>query len=300
MLYHIKFLKVPTPTKEGLKSVLTLSNDLGDDLFYGSAEIGLESGRKRTKVSWSPGDRSVTVISPMGPTYRATVLSSRDDLHPDSPARFLDLYAVSEGGKYPAKAIRKFDEIPLTIKEDSGNSIASHVWDAGVTLAHTLTKQRIYDITCKDSSQKLRILELGAGCGIVGLAVEKHLGGQGHVILSDLEDARECAEESISLNKSAATFMALDWADEDVSVEDIDLIIVADCTYNMDMYEVLVACLERLLAANEGAKVVIGHKMRNEQESEFFDMLEERLHVEKDGSESVGVDVRVVVAGRKA
>lgn len=242
----------------------------------------------------------MTVISPMGPTYRATVLSSRDDLHPDSPARFLDLYAVSEGGKYPAKAIRKFDEIPLTIKEDSGNSIASHVWDAGVTLAHTLTKQRIYDITCKDSSQKLRILELGAGCGIVGLAVEKHLGGQGHVILSDLEDARECAEESISLNKSAATFMALDWADEDVSVEDIDLIIVADCTYNMDMYEVLVACLERLLAANEGAKVVIGHKMRNEQESEFFDMLEERLHVEKDGSESVGVDVRVVVAGRKA
>ncbi|KAG5368791.1 UPF0665 family protein [Yarrowia sp. E02] len=301
MLYHIKFLKVPTATKEGYKSVLTLSNDLGDTLFHGSAEIGIEVGKRRSKVTWSPGDRSVTVITCAGPVFRATVLSSRDELFPDEPARFLDLYAQAVNGKFPAKSIRKFDSIPLTIKEDTGNSIARHVWDAGVTLAHMLTKQRIYDQICrKDSSQKIKILELGAGCGIVGLAVEKHLGGQGSLILSDLEEARECAEESIALNQSSASFMALDWADEDVSkLADLDLIIVADCTYNMDMYETLVGCLERLLAMNPGAKVVIGHKMRNEQEVEFFDMLEQRLKVEEDATESVGVDVRVVVVGKR-
>ncbi|KAG5360714.1 UPF0665 family protein [Yarrowia sp. B02] len=299
MLYHIKFLKVPTPTKDGYKSVLTLSNDLGDALFHGSADIGIEVGKRRSKVTWSPGDRSVTVITPPGPTFRATVLSSRDELYPDQPARFLDLYAQAVNGKFPPKSIRKFDSIPLTIKEDTGNSIARHVWDAGVTLAHTLTKHRIYNITGKDSSQQVRILELGAGCGIVGLAVEKHLGGQGSLILSDLEEARECAEESIALNNSQASFMALDWAEEDVKLRDLDLIIVADCTYNMDMYETLVACLERLLDANPSAKVVIGHKMRNEQESDFFDMLEQRLKVEEDLTESVGVEVRVVVAKKK-
>ncbi|AOW02496.1 putative methyltransferase-domain-containing protein, partial [Yarrowia lipolytica] len=301
MLYHIKFLKVPTATKEGYKSVLSLSNDLGDALFHGSAEIGIEVGKRRSKVTWSPGDRSVTVITAPGPIFRATVLSSRDDLFPDQPARFLDLYAQAVNGKFPAKSIRKFDSIPLTIKEDTGNSIARHVWDAGVTLAHTLTKERIYEqITGKDSSQQVGILELGAGCGIVGLAVEKHLGGQGSLILSDLEEARECAEESIALNNSSASFMALDWADEDVSqLTNLDLIIVADCTYNMDMYETLVACLERLLKANPSAKVVIGHKMRNEQESEFFEMLEQRLKVERDSTESVGVQVRVVVAKMK-
>jgi predicted nicotinamide N-methyase len=301
MLYHIKFLKVPTATKEGYKSVLSLSNDLGDALFHGSAEIGIEVGKRRSKVTWSPGDRSVTVITAPGPIFRATVLSSRDDLFPDQPARFLDIYAQAVNGKFPAKSIRKFDSIPLTIKEDTGNSIARHVWDAGVTLAHTLTKERIYEqITGKDSSQQVGILELGAGCGIVGLAVEKHLGGQGSLILSDLEEARECAEESIALNNSSASFMALDWADEDVSqLTNLDLIIVADCTYNMDMYETLVACLERLLKANPSAKVVIGHKMRNEQESEFFEMLEQRLKVERDSTESVGVQVRVVVAKMK-
>lgn len=243
----------------------------------------------------------MTVITAPGPIFRATVLSSRDDLFPDQPARFLDLYAQAVNGKFPAKSIRKFDSIPLTIKEDTGNSIARHVWDAGVTLAHTLTKERIYEqITGKDSSQQVGILELGAGCGIVGLAVEKHLGGQGSLILSDLEEARECAEESIALNNSSASFMALDWADEDVSqLTNLDLIIVADCTYNMDMYETLVACLERLLKANPSAKVVIGHKMRNEQESEFFEMLEQRLKVERDSTESVGVQVRVVVAKMK-
>lgn len=302
MLYHIKFLKVPTATKEGYKSVLTLSNDLGDALFHGSADIGIEVGKRRSKVTWSPGDRSVTVITAPGPVFRATVLTSRDNLYPDQPARFLDLYAQAVNGKFPAKSIRKFDAIPLTIKEDTGNSIARHVWDAGVTLAHTLTKQRVYEqITGKDSSQKVRILELGAGCGIVGLAVEKHLGGQGDLILSDLEEARECAEESIALNQSSASFMALDWADEEVSSQlaDLDLIIVADCTYNMDMYETLVSCLERLLEANPAAKVVIGHKMRNEQESDFFDMLEQRLKVEQDQTESVGVEVRVVVASKR-
>lgn len=300
MLYHIKFLKVPTLTKEGLRAVLTLTNDLGDQLFHGSAEIGIESGKNRTKVSWKAGSRSVNVMAPLGKTFRATVLSSQDQLH-EEPARFLDLYAVAEGPVFPAKALRRFDSIPLVIKEDSGNSIARHVWDSGVTLAHSLTADRLEAIT--GERDHVTVLELGAGCGIVGLAVEKHLtkaGVANKVILSDLEDARECAEQSMSLNSSQATFEALDWADPSTMTRtDIDLVLVVDCTYNMDMYDTLLACLEQLLEKNPAAKVVIGHKTRDEQESVFFDLLEEKLEVIEDKEENMGVSVRVVVAGKK-
>jgi predicted O-methyltransferase YrrM len=117
--------------------------------------------------------------------------------------------------------------------------------DAGVTLAC-----HISDLLDKDSAitkallpsssaGALKVLELGTGCGIVGIAIGQVIRGS-RVLLTDLVEAQEIIDRNIGLanltNGSILAFQELDW-DNNLSVSlqsSYDLILAADCTYNSD------------------------------------------------------------------
>jgi methylase of polypeptide subunit release factors len=121
--------------------------------------------------------------------------------------------------------------------------------DAGIALActtssldrnedHTLRK----GLSRSKDTGRYRILELGAGCGIVGIAIAQVL-TETDVILTDLPEAQEIVERNISrahlAKESTLAFQVLDWdvelpANLQTPSSSLDLVIAADCTYNSD------------------------------------------------------------------
>ena len=95
-----------------------------------------------------------------------------------------------------------------------------------------------------DSGASLKVLELGTGCGIVGMTLASVVPNC-NVHLSDLPEAREIIERNIiyySLqltNGSKLTFEELDW-DNELPARyvrpggRVDLVLASDCTYNAD------------------------------------------------------------------
>lgn len=127
--------------------------------------------------------------------------------------------------------------------------------------------------------RRLRVLELGAGCGIVGIAFAQLV--KCDMCLSDLEDAREV----LASNMDSASLLAgssiqsevLDWATslEDSSNANYDLILVSDCIYNPDSSVHLVEMLRKLATRVPDTLILVGFKRRHEADTVFFDRMRE-------------------------
>jgi methylase of polypeptide subunit release factors len=98
-----------------------------------------------------------------------------------------------------------------------------------------------------EGKARLQVLELGTGCGIVGISIAQGV-PKADIILTDLPEAEEIVQKNIyqaTLAKdSTLRFHTLDW-DDQISKDlnnwsdcphctELDLIIAADCTYNPD------------------------------------------------------------------
>jgi hypothetical protein len=124
----------------------------------------------------------------------------------------------------------------------------------------------------------LQVVELGAGCGIVGIALATMLANC-EVLLTDLPEVSEIVTRNINeaSPKSSASikFQTLDWEDPTPNLTQgpIDLILVSDCTYNADSLPALVSILDRLVRGSPGAMALVALKRRHESEAVFFDLM---------------------------
>lgn len=127
--------------------------------------------------------------------------------------------------------------------------------------------------------RRLNVLELGAGCGIVGVAFSQLV--KCDITLTDLEDARAILESNIRCASPAAgsTIQAkvLDWASgvDDSSNANFDLILVSDCIYNPDSSVHLVDTLRQLATCVPDVLVLVGFKRRHEADTIFFDQMKQ-------------------------
>jgi predicted nicotinamide N-methyase len=137
------------------------------------------------------------------------------------------------------------------------------------------------------SSPALKILELGAGCGIVGITLLHVLPSPSQILLTDLPEATSILSCNLSrpvlgLSPSTAskiTHQVLDWSlplPSNVATTKWDLVFVADCTYNPDVVPDLVQTLGRIADGNPGVRVCVAMKIRHESEMVFFDLMEEK------------------------
>src|ERR1700734_3176668 len=129
--------------------------------------------------------------------------------------------------------------------------------------------------------KRLKVLELGSGCGIVGIGLAQTV-PDCEVILTDLPEAEELAMKNINGMNAAissdVSFNTLDWENPlPLSIRDrlFDLILVADCTYNPDSSPALVSTLAVLVKRSSKAIVVVAMKVRHSSEAVFFDLMSE-------------------------
>ena len=126
----------------------------------------------------------------------------------------------------------------------------------------------------------LRILELGSGCGIVGLQISD-VCSTSDVLLTDLPQAMDILNynvEHAKLESSRAlpTTAVLDWdhpLPPVVAKQQSDLVIMSDCTYNPDSIPGLVKTLRSVAEISPNVLTVVSLKRRHDSEAMFFDLM---------------------------
>lgn len=224
-------------------------------------------------VQWSAGMRSLAVSLPLKKSYAAGPLRVRIGVEPQAAHDSLDdlLQPESHGivsawsadfSSASPEAARRVERRfciagkTVCIWEETGDSIARHLWsvaactpppprtdpprDAGITLAHHLSTPQLQTaLLPAPRPAALCVLELGTGCGIVGLTLAALLPGAS-LTLTDLPDAEEIVAHNLSHTHdllapgSRAAFAELDWAAPLPAVPAPHLVLAADCTYNPD------------------------------------------------------------------
>ncbi|KFX93929.1 hypothetical protein V490_04603 [Pseudogymnoascus sp. VKM F-3557] len=174
----------------------------------------------------------------------------------------------------------------MSIDEDTGESIARHIWDAGVILSALLEELsqpsnappaglRLLGNLIKDAPSP-SVLELGTGCGIVAITFALSVPAS-RVIATDLEDAAEVASDNLE-QADNASYLNLDWSEplpSRVASENFDLVLVADCTYNPDVVPYLVSTLAKLIEKSPSVLICLAMKVRHASEAVFFDLMKD-------------------------
>lgn len=135
------------------------------------------------------------------------------------------------------------------------------------------------------TSKRLNVIELGCGCGMVGIGLAQMVPGC-RVLLTDMPEARDIANRNITnMNpaiSSQATFMPLDWESplpKTIESRAFDMVIVSECTYNTDTIPALVKTLSDLNKRSPKSVVLVSTKVRHASESIFFELMEQAQFV---------------------
>ncbi|KAF3038806.1 hypothetical protein E8E12_005118 [Didymella heteroderae] len=300
---YIRFLKTPRiVTEKGtgksqIHCLVTITSDLGDSFFPFDAELVAELINSQDDhilvwrtVAWVGGMRTLAITLPLKKSYASRPLRMRVGIEQKAQYDTFENLCQAEsqgivsawsaefnpnGVKEAVKLVERRFKVAqrvMSVWEETGESIARHLWDAGITLScrmadleskeTELCKALNFTAHDSDSGASLKVLELGTGCGIVGMTLASVVPNC-NVHLSDLPEAREIIERNIiyySLqltNGSKLTFEELDWDNE------------------LPARPALVNTLRRLADINNTLVVGIAMKMRHDSERVFFDLMAE-------------------------
>ena len=163
-------------------------------------------------------------------------------------------------------------ENSLTIFEDpAGCGPGGALWDAAVVLAHHLHSLQL---------RGARVLELGAGTGLPGLAAAR-LGAQ--VTLTDRPRALPLLRRNAEHNGLSVSVVELEWGCtppewSQAETPPFNLVLGADIVCHEESMAPLIATLRQLLRG--GGEALISNKCRDVAEHRFWEAAAAEFHVE--------------------
>jgi hypothetical protein len=295
-----------------LKAVITLTTDLGESFHPEDADLvatireTAHDGEVylRRRLQWPAGARAMPIsldISHIDVEWPACLHIGVKTAVVKGPGFLPAIVDAWSGELDPTKGQldsgwrveRRFvplSERPITIIEDAGDSIARHLWDGSqalaqiidetISLGHNSTQIPLLEYVLVSATyRRLNVIELGCGCGTVGIALAQSI-PDCDVLLTDLPEVDSLVAANIArLNpaiNSKVSFHSLDWMaplPKDVVARNHDLIIVSECTYNTDTLQPLVDTLKALITRSPKAVIVVSTKTRHDSEAAFFDLM---------------------------
>jgi precorrin-6B methylase 2 len=140
---------------------------------------------------------------------------------------------------------------------------------------------RLHALLRDKRARPLSVIELGAGCGIAGIALAQMV-PHCSVFLTDLPEAQEMLQKNIDLAKPAPGSSLrrglLAWgpvSSSSILQSDPDLVLISDCTYNADSCAALVQTLVSLAQHAKDIKILVAMKRRHDAEAVFEHMMDQ-------------------------
>ncbi|EXB37234.1 hypothetical protein L484_020293 [Morus notabilis] len=211
--------------------------------------------------------------------------------------------------------IRSIDT-ELTIRQLPSQGLSFQLWPAATTLVNLPDDHRrdprkgplsavLSAALDGPDRRRLKILELGSGTGLVGIAAAVMLGANVTVtdlphVIPNLEFSAEANSKALTANGGNVVASALRWGEEaDVEVigPEFDLVLASDVVYHDHLYEPLLRTLYSLLSGRETTSFVRAHLRRWKKDSAFFKKARKAFNVEvlHEDTHSEGSRIGVVV-----
>ncbi|KAF3906576.1 hypothetical protein ABW20_dc0108174 [Dactylellina cionopaga] len=311
-----------------VSTLITISTDLSESFFQGNvslrATLRADTPSRQLLASkgleWTAGMRNVTVQFTYTPTTKdapssgivcvSAIENQADDMRilfaSVSCARILSAWStpfniLENGSKAEAFVERKLQLSPdkmIRIWEETREDIARHIWPGGLALTSYLSTLPspptgiLPTLSSIVSKSNLQVLELGAGCGLAGIAFHT-LFPSSTVTVTDLPITTEITNLNLSFLSSTTikstggsiSYTPLDWSSPLpwwCTSTTYDLLLVADCTYNTASIPFLVDVLVGICAVSPNMIILLAHKVRHDSEEMFFEMAAERGVVKKE------------------
>ncbi|KAH6655575.1 putative methyltransferase-domain-containing protein [Truncatella angustata] len=185
--------------------------------------------------------------------------------------------------EYKAAATAGFDfggllAQPLRLHEDLASGCGGQTWPAGMVLAKHMLRYHQNDL-CQS-----RILELGAGGGLVGLAVARGCEIQQPLIITDQLEMFSLMGHNIALNEmqGMVTAAILNWGEaltQDIVDFQPDVILAADCVYFEPAFPLLLQTLTDLLTLCPSATIYFCFKKRRRADMQFVKKAQKAFNV---------------------
>ncbi|KAI3462480.1 hypothetical protein Pfo_019143 [Paulownia fortunei] len=201
----------------------------------------------------------------------------------------------------------------IVIRQLPSQGLSFQLWPAATTLVTLLDSHRdrqstpLFSLFSSCATQRrLRLLELGSGTGLVGIAAAALLGASVTVtdlphVLPNLQFNVNANAGILELHGGAVDVAALSWGDiqhmEGIG-RDYDMILGSDVVYHDHLYEPLLQTLRFFLLGSEKKVVfLMAHLKRWKKESAFFKKAKKVFDVEviHTDSPSDGARVGVIV-----
>ncbi|CAI9090569.1 OLC1v1025371C1 [Oldenlandia corymbosa var. corymbosa] len=189
----------------------------------------------------------------------------------------------------------------LVIRQVPSEGISFQLWPAATTLVTLLDNlirhpeiptdgalSKLFET--KDGNRPLRILELGSGTGLVGIAAAAVLGANVTVtdlprVIPNLRFNIEANSEILKINGGEVIPAALSWGETghmEALGRDYDLMLGSDLVYHDHLYAPLIETVKWFLLGNGGKELVfvMAHLKRWKKESAFFKMAKKLFDVQ--------------------
>ncbi|XVF15758.1 hypothetical protein REPUB_Repub09cG0183700 [Reevesia pubescens] len=184
-------------------------------------------------------------------------------------------------------------ESAVVIRQLPSEGISFKLWLAATTLVTLLDNHRCHPnkspltntLTALssggDNDRKLKILELGSGTGLLGIAAAVTLGAKVTVtdlphVIPNLQFNVDANADVVAKNGGDINVAPLSWGeDDDVEVigREFDLVLASDVVYHDHLFEPLIQTLRLLLhggAGGENKLFIMAHLRRWKKETAFF------------------------------
>lgn len=170
-------------------------------------------------------------------------------------------------------------QLILLRDRDGGLAMVAYLKDITSTKLDATVPSQTARLLRAQNPARLSVLELGCGCGMVGIALAQ-MRPRCEIYLTDLPEAMGILEQNISVAQpaegSSLTSTTLDWYDEvpfRIRETVFDVILVSECTYNSDSLPALVKTLSSLVSISMEARIILSTKVRHSSEAAFFEMM---------------------------
>ncbi|RKF53280.1 Protein-lysine N-methyltransferase EFM6 [Erysiphe neolycopersici] len=159
--------------------------------------------------------------------------------------------------------------MPIQLHEDLTSGCGGQLWPAGMVLAKHMLRYH------KNTLIEARILELGAGGGVVGLSVAMGCRINKPIYITDQENMMDLVRRNIEINalETVAQELVLEWGNPlptEVLRRQPNLILAADCVYYEPSFPLLLTTLKDLAKLSPETIIYFCFKKRRRADMRFL------------------------------